>query len=552
MLRFLWGAIALAIFAASASAQDFSAERMDHHIRTLSDDSFEGRAPATVGERMTVAYLSGAFAAVGLEPGGDLRTDGTRAWTQDVILNRSVMVEAPELFITMGGERVAMVQEEDLAIRAPVNGSKRVELDDVPLIFVGYGAHAPERNWSDFKDVDVEGKVIVALVNDPDFETGEGEFGGEAMTYYGRWTYKYEEAARRGAAGVLVIHETEPASYPWGVIASGNDTTLDIVREDPAAAHSALQGWMHVDIAQRLFEAIGTSYEEAKGMAQQRDFQPMDLDATIEATLVSRKEKITAKNVVGILPGSRRPDEHIVFTAHHDHMGVGQPDETGDAIYNGAIDNATGLALMIEMGRAFVEAGGTDRSLVFLAVGAEESGLLGARYYAANPLYPLATTVGVINTDAPGVHGRTRDFSISGSARLGLLDLLIEEAEQRGRAYTPDPNPAAGSFFRSDHFAFAQVGVPAVSFRSGSDLVEGGTERAAAISRDYMENDYHQQSDEWSPDWDLSGMVADAELIFAVAERLGNSREWPNWAEGSEFKALRDASAAARPSGASN
>jgi Zn-dependent M28 family amino/carboxypeptidase len=546
MPRLLIVASAVAMFATCAFAQDFSIERIDHHIRTLSDDSFEGRAPGTVGERMTVAYLSGAFSAVGLEPGGDLRADGTRAWTQDVILNRSTMVEDPVLFLNIGRERVAMVQEQDLAVRAPVNGSERVELEDVPLIFVGYGAHAPERDWSDFKDMDVAGKVIVALVNDPDFETGEGAFGGEAMTYYGRWTYKYEEAARRGAAGVLVIHETEPASYPWGVIANGNDTTLDIVREDPAAAHSGIQGWMHVDVARRLFEAAGTTYEEAKTMAQKPDFQPMELGATMDATVVTRKEQIAVKNVVGILPGAVRPDEHIVFTGHHDHLGVGQADETGDTIYNGAIDNATGLALMIEMARAFVEAGGTERSLVFLAVGAEESGLLGARYYAANPLYPLETTVGVINTDAPGVHGPTRDFSISGSARLGLLDVLIEEAAERGRRYSPDPNPAAGSFFRSDHFAFAQVGVPAVSFRSGRDLVDGGTERAAAIAAAYSAEDYHQQSDEWSPDWDLSGLVADAELIYAVAERLGNNREWPNWAEGSEFKALRDASAAAR------
>ena len=529
-----------------AAAQDFSAERIDLHIRTLSDDWFEGRAPGTPGEDKTVAYLSGAFASIGLEPGGDLRSDGSRAWTQDVILNRSTMVADPELSIDIGGERVAMVQDQDLAVRSPVNGMTEVRLEDVPLIFVGYGTHAPERNWSDFKDLDVAGKVIVALVNDPDFEGGEGDFGGEAMTYYGRWTYKYEEAARRGAAGVLVIHETKPASYPWGVIASGNDVTLDIVREDPAAAHSALQGWMHVDIASRIFEAAGTSYEDAKAMARRRDFQPMDMGATIDATLLSRSEQIAAKNVVGMLPGTERPDEYVVFTGHHDHLGVGEPDETGDTIYNGAIDNATGLAFMIEMGRAFVQSGGTERSLVFLAVGAEESGLLGAKYYAANPLYPLETTVGVINTDAPGVHGPTRDFSISGSAKLGLLDIMIEEAAKMERSYSPDPNPAAGSFFRSDHFAFAQVGVPAVSFRSGGDLVDGGTERAAEIRAAYMAEDYHQQSDEWSPDWDLRGIVRDAELIHAVAERLGNSGEWPNWAEGSEFKALRDASAEAR------
>ena len=547
MTRLLAAAGAIALAAPfPAAAQDFSVERIDQHIRTLSDDWFEGRAPGTPGEDKTVAYLSGAFASIGLKPGGDLRPDGSRAWTQDVILKRSTMDDDPLLFINIGSKRVAMVQDQDLAVRSPVNGMTQVQLEDVPLVFVGYGTHAPERDWSDFKDLDVAGKVIVALVNDPDFESGEGDFGGEAMTYYGRWTYKYEEAARRGAAGVLVIHETEPASYPWGVIASGNDVTLDIVRENPAAAHTALQGWMHVDIASRLFEAAGTSYEDAKAMAQRRDFQPMDLGATIDATLLARSEQIAAKNVVGILPGTERPDEYILFTGHHDHLGVGEPDETGDTIYNGAIDNATGMALMIEMGRAFVQGGGTERSLVFLAVGAEESGLLGAKYYAANPLYPLATTVGVINTDAPGVHGPTRDFSISGSAKLGLLDVMIEEAAKLDRRYSPDPNPAAGSFFRSDHFAFVQVGVPAVSFRSGSDLVDGGTERAAEIAAAYAAEDYHQQSDEWSPDWDLNGIVRDAQLIHAVAERLGNSEEWPNWAEGSEFKALRDASAEAR------
>ena len=548
MIRLLAAAGAIALAAPlPAAAQDFSVERIDHHIRTLSDDWFEGRAPGTPGENKTVAYLSGAFASIGLQPGGDLRSDGTRAWTQDVILYRSTMTDDPQLSITFGGERVAMAQNQDLAVRAPVNGMSEVKLDDAPLVFVGYGTHAPERDWSDFKDLDVAGKVIVALVNDPDFEGGEGDFGGEAMTYYGRWTYKYEEAARRGAAGVLVIHETKPASYPWGVIAnSGNNETLDIVREDPAAAHTPLQGWMHVDTASRIFEAAGTSYEDAKAMAQRRDFQPMDMGATIDATLVARSEQIAAKNVVGILPGTKRPDEYVVFTGHHDHLGVGEPDETGDTIYNGAIDNATGMGFMIEMGRAFVKGGGTKRSLVFLAVGAEESGLLGAKYYAANPLYPLEKTAGVLNTDAPGVHGPTRDFSISGSARLGLLDIMIEEADKMGRRYSPDPNPAAGSFFRSDHFAFAQVGVPAVSFRSGSDLVDGGAERAAQIAAAYAAEDYHQQSDEWSPDWDLSGIVRDAQLIHAVAKRLGNSRDWPNWAEGSEFKALRDASAEAR------
>ncbi len=527
-------------------AQDFSTERLSQHIRTLSDDWFEGRAPGTSGEDKVVAYLSGAFASLGLQPAGQLREDGSRSWTQDVILNRSRMIAKPQLFITMNGKRIPMRQDRDLAVRSPVNGMTNVDIKDTPMLFVGYGTHAPERDWSDFKDVDVSGKVIVALVNDPDFELGEGVFGGDAMTYYGRWTYKYEEAARRGAAGILVIHETRPASYPWGVIAKGNNETLDIVHDDPAAKHSAIQGWMHVDVASQLFEAAGISYQQAKKMAQQRDFQPLDLGATFEANIQVKYQQISAKNVAGILPGKKRPDEFIFFTGHHDHLGVSVPDHTGDRIYNGAIDNATGLALMIEMASAFAKTGGTDRSLVFMAVGAEESGLLGTKYYAANPLYPLEKTVGVINTDSLGVHGATNDFSISGSAKLGLLDILTEEALKLGRSYSSDPNPAAGSFYRSDHFPFAQAGVPAISFRSGSDLIDGGTERAAEIAADYSANHYHQRSDEWSPDWDLNGMVRDAKLIQAVAKRLGNSTEWPNWAEGSEFKAMRDASSDAR------
>ncbi|MEN3973293.1 M28 family peptidase [Sphingomicrobium sp. XHP0235] len=543
MMRFLIGASAAALVATPALAQDFSAERIEHHVRTLSDDWFEGRAPGTAGEDKTVAYLSGAMAAAGLQPGGDMRADGTRKWTQDVVLTRSTMVDDPVLYLNLGDERIEMVQEQDLAVRAPVNGKAQVQLDDTPLVFAGYGTHAPERDWSDFKDVDVAGKIIVVLVNDPDFEGGEGDFGGDAMTYYGRWTYKYEEAARRGAAGVLVIHETEPASYPWGVIANGNNQTLDIVRDDPAAAHSGLQGWMHLDVAKRLFEHAGTTYEAAKKMAQKKNFRPMELGASLDATLLAQSDEFAAKNVVGILPGKSAEDEYVLFTAHHDHLGVGEADEDGDTIYNGALDNATGTAMMLELGRAFAETGGTDRSLVFLAVGAEESGLLGAKYYAANPLYSLAKTAGVLNTDSQGVFGPARDFSIAGTARLGLLELLMEEGVKQDRSFSPDPNPASGGFYRSDHFAFAQKGVPAVSFKSGSALLEGGADRSREIAAAYTANHYHQQSDEWSPDWNFEGIVRDARLLYAVASRLGNEGTWPNWAEGSEFKALRDESA---------
>ncbi|WP_265561975.1 M28 family peptidase [Sphingomicrobium arenosum] len=546
MIRLFLGASALALASSPALAHDpdFSVERLSTHVRTMSDDWFEGRAPGTPGEDKTVAYLSGAFAAAGLQPGGDLRADGSRKWTQDVILARSTMVDTPLLEMNIGGEDVMLTQNEELAIRAPINGEAQVELQDVELVFVGYGTHAPERGWSDYKDQDLAGKVLVMLVNDPDFEGGEGDFGGPEMTYYGRWTYKYEEAARRGAAGVLVIHETEPASYPWGVVANGNDQTFDIVRENPGAAHSGMQGWMHLDLAERVFAAAGTSYAAAKAAAQRKDFQPMALGATIDATLLARQEQIAAKNVVGMLPGSERPDEYVVFTAHHDHLGlVEDPAEEGDAVYNGALDNATGTAALIEQARAFAEVGGAKRSLVFLAVGAEEKGLLGSKYYAANPLYPLGKTVGVLNTDSLGVFGPASDFSISGTARLGLLDLLVEEGEALGRSFAPDPRPEAGGFFRSDHFAFAQVGVPAVSYRSGQQLTEGGAARATELAREYVANHYHQASDEWSSDWRFDGIAADLTLIHRVGERLANGTMWPNWAVGSEFRALRDASA---------
>ena len=549
MNRFILGASVLAFAATPALAQqpDFSEQRLSNHIRTLSQDWFEGRAPGTPGEDKTVAYLMGAFVSAGLQPGGDPRADGSRKWTQDVILARSTMVDAPLLEMNIGGSDVELVQNEDIAVRAPINGEAQVELQDVELVFVGYGTHAPERGWSDYKDQDLAGKVLVMLVNDPDFEGGEGDFGGKEMTYYGRWTYKYEEAARRGAAGVLVVHETAPASYPWGVVANGNEVTFDIVREDPRAAHSGMQGWIHLDLAKRLFEAKGTTYEAAKAAAKRKDFQPMPLDATIDATLLAKQEQIAAKNVVGILPGSSRPDEYVVFTAHHDHLGlVEDPAAAGDAVYNGALDNATGTAALIEQARAFAEQGGTERSLVFLAVGAEERGLLGSKYYAANPLYPLGKTVGVINTDSLGVFGPASDFSISGTARLGLLDMLVAEGEELGRSFAPDPRPEAGGFFRSDHFAFAQVGVPAVSFRSGQDLTEGGAERAAEMARDYTANHYHQPSDEWSPDWRYDGITQDMLLIHRVATQLANGDMWPNWAEGSEFRALRDASAELR------
>ena len=547
----LAGAASLAAAAAHAQpTPTFDTKRIDRHIQTLSADSYEGRAPATRGEQMTVEYLIAQFKAAGLQPGGEV-VDGQRQWTQRVPLLKSDIVGTPHLEFRTAAGAVPLTQGEQIAVRAPLNGQKQVALDAVPMLFAGYGATAPERQWDDFKDVDVRGKVIVVLVNDPDFEGGEGDFSGKAMTYYGRWTYKYEEAARRGAAGVLVVHETEPASYGWATVKNSNTNTMfDIVRQNAAAEHAPIEGWIQRDMAVQLFRSAGLDFEAAKQAAKRRNFRPIDLKSTMTAHLNASTEVITSYNVAGILPGTTRPDETVIYTAHHDHIGVGQPDSNGDRIFNGAVDNSTGIAHLIEQGRAFAAAPRPDRSVVFLAVGAEEKGLLGTEYYVANPIYPLSKTVGVLNTDSMGVWGPARDFSISGTARLELLDMLIAEGTRRGRAFTPDQRPEAGGFFRSDHFPFAKAGVPAISFKAGNDLVSGGIERGRALAADYNEKRYHQPDDEYNPQWDMSGIAADAALLFAVGYSLADGNAWPNWSQDSEFREERDKTAPQRAAGA--
>ena len=547
--------LGLAGLATAASAADarFDPARLSAHVKVLASDAFEGRGPATAGETKTVAYITEQFRAAGLQPAGDLLPDGGRAWTQDVPLARFGIKGPVAVSVTAGGAAETWTQGEQVALRAAATGADRVSVKDAPVVFVGYGVTAPERRWDDFKGVDLKGKVALVLVNDPDFETGPdnkngGDFGGKAMTYYGRWTYKYEEAARQGAIGFLVIHETAPASYGWATVKNSNTISIfDIIRDDPTKAHAPLEGWIQRDAAEGLFRKAGLDFEALKKQAQTRDFRPVALPGvTFSTDYAVDVAKIVSKNVVGVVPGVRRPDERVIYTAHWDHLGVGPPDAKGDTIYNGAVDNADGIASLIELGRAFAQAPKPRRSVMFLAVTAEEKGLLGSEYYAAHPLYPLATTVADLNMDALSVGGPARDFSTSGDAPLTLQDDLAAVGRTLGRTYSPDPQPEAGRFFRSDHFPFAKAGVPAISFKSGEDLLKGGRAAGAAAGKDYVTNRYHQPADEWRADWDLTGIAADLTLLYGLGAKLASGAEWPSWKPGAEFKAERDKTAGER------
>ncbi|KRB86874.1 peptidase M20 [Sphingomonas sp. Root710] len=525
-----------------AAPPKFDTARVSQDVKTLSSDAFEGRAPATPAEAKTVDFISRQMKAAGLQPGGP---GGT--WTQDVPLLKSDIVGAPALSMTIGGAPRTLSQGDEIAVRAALTGQDRVDLKGAQLVFAGYGVKAPERGWDDFKGTDLKGKVLVVLVNDPDFEGGEGDFGGKTMTYYGRWTYKYEEGARQGAAGVLVIHEYAPASYGWATVKNSNTNTMfDIVRADPKAEHVPVEGWIQRDLAAVLFKAAGLDFDAMKAAARKKDFKPVPLNATLDASYAVKAETIVSKNVLGRLPGKKHPNETVVYSAHWDHLGVGLPDAKGDRIYNGAKDNASGVAALLELGRAFAKAPRTDRSIVFLAVTAEEKGLLGSEYYAANPVYPLATTAGVINMDSIFGEGAAKDYTISGVAKLGLLDLLIAEGTKLGRSYTPDPRTETGGFYRSDHFTLAKQGVPAISFKPGRDLANGGVERGAALADAYTRDRYHQPADEWSADWDLSALGPDLTLLYNTGRALADSRSWPEWSADSEFKAKRDETASQR------
>jgi Zn-dependent M28 family amino/carboxypeptidase len=531
----------------ASQAVQIEASHLSHDVKVLASDEFEGRGPNTPAEAKTVAYLINQFEAAGLTPGGDL-VDGKRGWTQDVPLGRFEIKGPVAVSVKGGGKEEALTQGEQIAVRAAMTGAKSVEFKDAPLVFVGYGVTAPERKWDDFKGQDLKGKLAVVLINDPDFETGKGEFGGKAMTYYGRWTYKFEELARRGALGTLIVHETAPASYGWATVKNSNTNVMyDVVRKNPTASHAPVEGWIQRDLAVDLFKRAGLDFDKLKKSAASRSFKPVELSGiSMSGKYAVDAQTIVSKNVIAVREGSQHPDQYVVYSGHWDHLGIGLPDAKGDRIYNGAVDNATGIAALLELARVYAAAPAPQRSVAFLAVTAEEKGLLGSEYYASNPVYPLAKTAGVINMDALDPHGKARDFTISGSAKLELLDRLVAKARLAKLSYSPDPKPEAGHFFRSDHFPFAKRGVPAISFGSGEHWEQGGVAAGKKESDRYTAENYHQPSDEWRPEWTFEGMARDLGILYAVGRELADSTAWPNWAKDSEFRAARDQSSSER------
>ena len=521
-------------FGPEISAEDFAA-----HVKVLASDEFGGRAPGSDGEEKTVQYLREQAMRLGLEPG-----NGDSYFQVVPMVETRVDREASTLRLRAGGKDL------DAAIgRNLVVGTRRampeVKVEDSPLVFVGYGVNAPEQGWNDYAGLDVRGKTVVMLINDPGFHSGDASlFEGRRMTYYGRWTYKFEEAARQGAAGALIIHDTPGAAYGWDVVQnSWGGPQFDLAQADDPAPRLPVQGWIDGPLATALFAAAGQDFEALKVAAGKRGFTSVPLgDARLDLTLASRIEHSSSRNVVARLPGSTHPDEAVVYTAHWDHLGI-HPDEPGDNIYNGAIDNATGVAGVLEIAEAFtVRKVKPERSVVFLFVTLEESGLLGSQYYAAHPVVPLANTVAVVNLDAMPVVGPTRDFVVVGLGNSELEDVLRPIAAKQGRELVPESEPERGTFFRSDHFNFAKAGVPALYPKGGVDHLERGREHGLSVLQDYVSKRYHKGADNFDPAWDLRGVVNDLRALYAVGDALVNSREWPNYREGTEFRAVRDAS----------
>ena len=525
--------------AAPPPPPQISAETLQRVTRTLSSDEFQGRAPGTEGETRTIAFLADEFRRAGLQPGN------RGSWYQDVPLVEITAQGSPRLEISGAGQGLSFAFRTEY-IGASYRAQPHVAVDNSEIVFVGYGINAPERGWNDYQGLDVRGKTVIILVNDPDWQTPglTGTFNGRAMTYYGRWTYKFEEAARQGAAAAFIVHDTAPASYGWNVVEnSWSGSQLYMQSADNGASQTAVNGWLTNEAARRLMAAAGQDLDALTRAAQQRGFTAVPLGLRASLAMDNQIRRAASHNVIGVLPGRTHPDEYVIYTAHWDHLGLCR--ETGeDRICNGAVDNASGSAALVALAEAHARAGPADRTLIFLAVTGEESGLLGSAYYAAHPIYPLARTAGGFNMDSLNMAGPARDFVSIGGGKSELDPYLARAAAQMGLRVSAEPNPEAGYYFRSDQFSFAKMGVPMLYGRGGEDLVAGGPAAGAAAAADYRAHRYHQVTDEFNPAWDWAGALADVGIYYRVGRALASSREWPNWLPGDEFRAIRDRSRA--------
>ncbi len=505
------------------------------HLETLSSDEFEGRAPGTRGERLTLDYLVGEFRELGLEPGyGD-------SFLQPVEMQEINNEHRSDLVIGFDdGDDLSLSYPEEMIIWSRRPDSEHA-IEDSELVFVGYGVVAPEYDWDDYEGLDVEGKTVVMLINDPGFASGDEDmFNGEAMTYYGRWTYKYEEAARQGAAGAIIVHETEPASYGWDVVANSWSGPQFELADSGDERLMAIEGWITDDSARELFARSDLDFDTLRDEAGRPGFDSVELDARASGDVRHRIREGTSYNVLAKVPGYSRPDEAIVYSAHWDHLGRNLAVPGGDGIYNGAIDNASGTAGLLEIARLFSEGPAPERSVLFAAVTLEEYGLLGSRHYVNTPVFPAADTVANLNMDALPHIGPTRDVVVVGHGNSELEEYLKAAVQTQDRKVVPEATPEAGFYYRSDHFNFAQAGIPALYAKGGIQHREKGEEYGREQAQDYTDNRYHQTSDEFDPDWDFRGVIEDLELNYLVGRMLADSEDWPEWYEGNEFKAVRD------------
>ena len=533
--------------AAAAQSTSVSTQRMSEITRVLASDEFGGRSMGTPGEDKTVAYLVEQFKAAGLEPGGE-----NGGWTQTVPLIRTKL-KAPQLSIRQASTTTRLSFPNDVYL-STVRDTRTARIAEAPVVFVGYGTSAPERGWDDFKDVDLRGKVALFLVNDPDFEATAsepvaGKFGGKTMTYYGRWTYKFEEAARRGAVAAIIVHETEGAGYGWNVVESAAGENFNIVLPKGAKQPVRLQGWIQQPAAEAVLKREGYDYAMLKGQARTAGFRPIELKARLSASADVDLARLTSRNVIGKLTGSRFPAETVSYSGHWDAYGVGTPDAQGRTVRPGAADDALGLAAMIEIARLFAGGPRPERSLVFAAWTAEERGLLGSEYYAQNPLFPHETMAANLTLDTLVWAGPTRDTLLIGQGQSELERYLEEGARAQGRTVTLEGRPERGLFYRADHFTLAKRGVPvllSMALAGAYDLQNGGRPAGERWLEDFTARCYHQTCDSWSPEWDLRGAAQEAELYYGIGARLANSRDWPRWSAGSEFRKVREESAGTR------